>query len=85
MLTALRPQPAAPTSGGDPTIFVAVDDVFRLTDPLMRAVFGLTKKAVERKIERADWVEGRQYHRAPDGTIWINRAGVRRWVISGKA
>lgn len=58
-------------------------DVFRID--LAAAIFGLTRKAIERKIERGDWLQGRQYHRAPDGTIWVDREGVQRWVITGKA
>jgi hypothetical protein len=37
--------------------------------------------AVRKKISRQDWAEGREYHRAPDGSIWINIAGVERWVL----
>ncbi|MBI5259776.1 MAG: excisionase [Burkholderiales bacterium] len=51
---------------------------------LAEAMFGLTRKAIEGKIHRGDWVEGRQYHRAPDG-IWIDVKGVERWVVTGKA
>lgn len=51
---------------------------------LARLVFGLTRKAIENKIARGDWVEGRQYHRAPDG-IWIDVQGVKRWVTTGRA
>ncbi|MCK6376719.1 MAG: excisionase family protein [Aquabacterium sp.] len=51
---------------------------------LAEAMFGLTRKAIEGKIHRGDWVEGRQYHRAPDG-IWINVRGVERWVVTGRA
>lgn len=45
---------------------------------------GLSVKAQERKIERGDWLEGREYHRAPDGTVWIDREGAQRWVVSRK-
>lgn len=51
---------------------------------LAEAVFGLTRKAIEGKIARGDWLQGRQYHRAPDG-IWVDVQGVQRWVITGKA
>lgn len=44
------------------------------------AMTGTTRKAIEGKIARGVWVEGRQYHRAPDGVIWIDRKGVRKWV-----
>jgi hypothetical protein len=37
-------------------------------------------KAVQRKIERGVWLEGREYHRAPDGHIVIDIEGYNRWV-----
>lgn len=63
------------------TITAEPGPVFRAD--LAPAVFGLSKKAVEGKIYRGDWVEGREYHRAPDGSIWLDKDGVRRWVIGG--
>lgn len=57
--------------------------VFRVE--LAPSVFGLTRKACEGKIYRGDWVQGREYHRAPDGTIWLDKAGVQRWVTGVKA
>lgn len=45
---------------------------------------GLTVKAMERKIERGDWVEGREYHRAPDGRVFISMRGFEAWVVSGQ-
>lgn len=43
---------------------------------------GLTEKAVRRKIEEGVWVEGRHYHRR-GGTVWVDIAGVTRWVRHG--
>lgn len=45
---------------------------------------GLTVKAMERKIERGDWLEGREYHRAPDGRVFISLKGFEAWVVSGQ-
>lgn len=44
---------------------------------------GLTEAAIRRKIHEGVWVEGRQYHRAPDRRIYINLPGVIRWVTQG--
>ena len=41
---------------------------------------GYTVKAIERKIERGDWIEGKVWRRAPDGRILIDMLGYQRWV-----
>lgn len=41
---------------------------------------GYTKRAVESKIYRGDWLEGRHYRRAPDGNIMMDMEGYERWV-----
>ncbi|NKE68912.1 excisionase [Ramlibacter sp. RBP-2] len=41
---------------------------------------GYSPKAVYRKIERGDWVQGREYRKAPDGRILIDYEGVQRWI-----
>jgi hypothetical protein len=48
--------------------------------PLASAITGYTVKAMERKIERGDWVEGRVYVRAPDGHIMVDVIGFQKWV-----
>ena len=57
---------------------VALAPRVRLTDTTAQS-FGLTKRAIEHKIARGQWLEGREYHRAPDG-IWIDVKGVMQWV-----
>lgn len=52
--------------------------------PLAAAIFGLTEKAIRRKIEEGKWVEGRQFFRSPDGEIYISVQGVTRWVEKGQ-
>jgi hypothetical protein len=47
---------------------------------LAAAIFGLTEKAIRRKIEDGKWVENREYRRSPDDEIWISVQGVTRWV-----
>lgn len=48
--------------------------------PLAEAITGYTVKAIERKIERGDWIEGKVWIRAPDGRILLNIHGYEKWV-----
>lgn len=48
--------------------------------PLANMVTGYSVKAMERKIERGDWVEGKVWRRAPDGRILIDLTGYQKWV-----
>jgi hypothetical protein len=50
--------------------------------PLAALVTGYTVKAMERKIERGDWLEGKVWRRAPDGRILIDLFGYQKWVES---
>lgn len=54
-----------------------------VTIPLAVAITGYTVKAIERKIERGDWLEGREWKKAPDGHRLISIEGYRRWVEAG--
>lgn len=49
---------------------------------LFELLTGYTPKAVERKIQDGVWREGREFKRAPDGRILVDREGFRRWVES---
>lgn len=94
MLTVVPPPPTGPEQPtgtrrrrGKPAVAVAPADAQAIipddlvTIDLCPFVFGLTRKAVEGKIARGQWVLGRQYHRDPQGGIWISRKGVRAWVV----
>lgn len=48
--------------------------------PLAAMMFGLTEKAIRRKIEDGKWLDGREYRRSPDGEIYISIRGVTQWV-----
>jgi hypothetical protein len=52
---------------------------------LANLLTGYSVKAMERKIERRDWQEGRVWKRAPDGRILIDVLGYQRWVEGPKA
>ena len=41
---------------------------------------GYSDKAVRRKIESRQWMEGRHFIRAPDGHILIDLEGFYSWV-----
>jgi hypothetical protein len=46
---------------------------------------GWTEKAVSRKREEGVWIEGREYHKAPDGSIVIDILGYNKWASSRSA
>lgn len=50
---------------------------------LAAAMTGATKKALQRKIERGVWVEGKHF-RKRDGGIYIDMDAYNRWVEDGK-
>ena len=52
--------------------------------PLANLLTGYSVKAMERKIERGDWQEGKVWKRAPDGRILIDVLGYQRWVEGSK-
>lgn len=41
---------------------------------------GYTAKAVESKMHRGDWLEGREFRKAPDGRILMDMEAYERWV-----
>lgn len=53
--------------------------------PLAAIITGYTAKAIERKIERGDWIEGREWIKAPDGSRLISIQGYRKWAEKGPA
>jgi len=63
-------------------VAVALPDVLVLARAA--EVFGITTRAIEGKISRKVWVEGREFHRAPDGTIWVDVRGVQKWATNGR-
>lgn len=64
------------------TAGVAVVPGDNVSIDLAAAMFGTTRSSIENRISKGVWVEGRQYHRAPDGTIWIIVKGVNQWVAT---
>lgn len=68
----------------EPTVAVAPPTVAVVASrfvliPLAAAMTGLTQKAIERKIERGEWIEGKHYRRK-DGRNYIDMQGYEAWV-----
>ena len=53
-----------------------------VTIRLAAQLIGLTVRAIESKIARGMWIEGRQFRRQ-DGNIYIDMKGVEQWVERG--
>ena len=51
---------------------------------LAERMTGYTVKAMQRKIERGDWVEGKVWVRAPDGRLLVDMVGYHKWVDGSK-
>lgn len=49
---------------------------------LANLITGYTVKAMQGKIHRGDWAEGKVWRHAPDGRILIDLQGYQRWVES---
>lgn len=64
------------------SITPAITPVRYVLLPLANLVTGYTVKAMQRKIERGDWQEGKVWRRAPDGRITIDLVGYEKWVES---
>lgn len=54
-----------------------------VTIKIYAAISGFTEKAIRRKIESGVWIERREFVRAPDSHIFIDREGVQKWVTHG--
>jgi hypothetical protein len=64
--------PLAPSSPVLPARYVLLS--------LASMITGYSVKAIERKIERGDWQEGKVWKRAPDGRVVIDLVGYNKWV-----
>jgi hypothetical protein len=52
---------------------------------LFSRMSGLSEKAINDKIDKGVWAEGREWHRAPDGRRYVDVKGYEAWVGSGNA
>ena len=58
----------------------AVQPARFVTIALAEALTGYTKDAIQTKIARRVWIEGREWRRAPDGRVLIAMRGYEKWV-----
>ena len=79
-VSASTPHEAPSQTTSSPPAFVVPTRYVLL--PLAAIVTGYTVKAMQRKIERGDWVERKVWRRAPDGRILIDLVGYQNWVES---
>ena len=47
---------------------------------LAARVTGLTVRAINGKIDDGHWIEGKEWHRGPDGRRYIDLEGYNSWV-----
>ena len=52
--------------------------------PKFEELTGYTVKAIESKIDKGIWREGKEFRRAPDGRILVDLEGYQRWVEDQK-
>ena len=48
-------------------------------------ISGYSENAIRTKIRDSVWVEGYEWHKAPDGRNLIDTEGVERWVVNARA
>jgi len=53
-----------------------------VTIALAESLTGYAVTAIETKIARGVWVEGREWRRAPDGRVLVDIRGYEKWVES---
>ena len=53
--------------------------------PKAAELTGYTRRAIEDKIAKGVWVEGREWVKAPDGHRLISIKGYQSWVERGRA
>ena len=53
--------------------------------PLAAEITGYSRRAIEEKIAKGIWVEGREWIKAPDGHRMVSMSGFKAWVEKGRA
>ena len=57
--------------------YVVIDKAAEIT--------GYSRRAIEEKIAKGVWLEGKVWRKAPDGRRLISLKGYEQWVEQGKA
>ncbi|WP_202842097.1 excisionase [Luteimonas saliphila] len=42
---------------------------------------GYSEEAARQKMKRGDWLEGREFRKAPDGRVLMDMEGYEQWVL----
>lgn len=83
-ITTTTEHPAVVYARTTPEQRITVNAAPRVRIALAAAITGLTEKAIRCKIDQGRWLQGREYHRDPDGCVWVDIPGVMRWVGGGR-
>ena len=51
-----------------------------VTVELGATITGLSAGAIRKRMERGIWLENKHWRRSPDGRIWLDMEGIRKWV-----
>ena len=70
---------------GDFAFFDGSNSDLKKVCELSNKIAGYTVKAIENKIARGEWRQGREWKYAPDGRIVIDLEGYKKWVESQPA
>jgi hypothetical protein len=73
--------PGAPA----PPPVILVDTGRYVTATLAAVKLGLTIRAVDGKRYSGVWIEGQEWRKAPDGSIWYDMREIEKWVEKGQA
>lgn len=65
--------------------YKAIPAIKSITIGKLCEITGYTKGAIQAKIHRGDWVEGKEYTKAPDGRNLVLVDGYNQWAKRGNA
>jgi len=74
-------KPSIRQSANDERQPVIINAARFVTIEMCAAITGLTRSAINKRMGRGYWIEGRQWRRAEDGRIWIDMQEVEKWVM----
>lgn len=74
------PKPALRKSANEERPQMIINAARFVTIEMCAAITGLTRSAINKRMGRGYWIEGRQWRRAEDGRIWIDMQAVEKWV-----
>lgn len=69
-----------PVSAATAPTAVPVQPARYVTVALAAKMLGLTVAAIRKRVQRGQWIEGKEWRRGPDGRIWVDTEGIVKWV-----